>query len=106
MTALLVNVAVDWLVREQSAPRILLALPALPLLMFIVAMLQAVGRMDEMQRRICLESASIAFVLTLALAFVHAGLNSAGILPVAFDLGSISMFLWACAYVFSSGRYR
>jgi hypothetical protein len=63
--------------------------------------------MDELQKRICLESVFIAFMLTLVLAFVFGGLERAGIYRPAWDsLGTPMMFFWACAYAFSSWRYR
>ena len=104
--ALMTKVKVERMVHAGSAPRALLALPVLPLLFFMIAMVLAIRRMDELQKRICLESSSIAFVLTLGLAFIQGGLESAGMAASAFDFGSIAMFLWACAYVFSSWRYR
>jgi hypothetical protein len=106
LIASLTQLVVEHLVRAGSAPRLLLALPALPLLWFIVAMVRAVGRMDELQKRICLESASIAFVLTLAIAFIFSGLASAGVFTEPWDLGTTAMVLWVCAYIFSSRRYE
>jgi hypothetical protein len=106
MIASLTQLAVGHLVRTGSAPRVLLALPALPLLLFIVVMVRAVARMDELQRRICLESASIAFVLTLAIAFIFSGLASAGVFTEPWDVGTTAMALWVCAYIFSSRRYE
>ena len=86
---------------------ILTLLPVLPLMGFLVALVRAIQRMDELQRRICLESVAIAFILTLALAFVFDGLQHAGIYsPVWDSLGTPMMAIWACAYVFSSWRYR
>ena len=73
----------------------------------MVALFRAVQRMDELQRRICLESVFIAFLLTLVLAFVVAGLDRAGIYHAKFDaLGAPMMGLWACAYIASVWRYR
>jgi hypothetical protein len=72
-----------------------------------VALFRAVQRMDELQRRICLESVFFAFLLTLVLAFVLAGLDRAGIYHAQFDaLGAPMMGLWACAYIVSVWRYR
>jgi hypothetical protein len=88
-------------------PALVSALPLVPLLLFLITLVAAIQKMDELQKRICLESASIAFMLTLALAFVLAGLERAGIYRTTLDdIGSPMMFLWACAYVYSSWRYR
>lgn len=77
------------------------------MMFFVGSLVRAVQRMDELQRRIFFESVSIAFVATLALSLVLAGLDSAGIYRASYDdLGTPMMALWACAYIFSSWRYR
>jgi hypothetical protein len=82
-------------------------LPVIPAIFFLVSLFRAVQQMDELQQRICLESVFIAFMLTLVLAFVVAGLDQAGIYRAKSDaLGTPMMFFWACAYVFSVWRYR
>ncbi|HEV7550246.1 MAG TPA: hypothetical protein VGP65_01095, partial [Candidatus Angelobacter sp.] len=64
-------------------------------------------KMDELQKRICVESLSIAFLLTLLLTAIFVGLELARLpRPKWDDLGSYMMLLWACAYVFSVWRYR
>ena len=74
---------------------------------FVGTLSRAVQRMDELQKRICLESVFIAFMLTLILAFVVAGLDRAGIYHATFDaLGTPMMGLWASAYMVSVWRYR
>lgn len=74
---------------------------------FVVALFRAVQKMDELQKRICLESVFIAFMFTLVLTFVVAGLDQAGIYHAKPDaLGTPMMFLWACAYIVSAWRYR
>jgi hypothetical protein len=63
--------------------------------------------MDELQKRICLESAFLAFLVTLVLAFVVAGLDQAGIYHAKSDaLGTPMLGLWAFAYTVSVWRYR
>ena len=108
MTALLAELLVDRLPRFGiNPPRLLTLLPILPALLFLLALVRAVQKMDELQKRICLESVFIAFMLTLVLAFAFGGLERAGIYRPAWDsLGTPMMFFWACAYVFSSWRYR
>jgi hypothetical protein len=92
---------------RQTAPRLLFLLPLIPALLFCMALVQAIQKMDELQKRICLESVFIAFTLTLALTFVFSALERAGLYQVPWnDFGTFMMFLWACAYVFSAWRYR
>ena len=110
MAALLSWLAVQWLGdHERLTPR-MWWLPLLPLvLMFLFAAAAArmILKMDELQKRICLESLSIAFLLTLLLTLIFDGLELAGLhRPKWDDLGSYMMLLWACAYVFSVWRYR
>lgn len=82
-------------------------LPVIPAVFFVLALVRAVQKMDELQKRICLESVFIAFMLTLVLAFVVGGLDQAGICHAKSDtLGTPMMFLWACAYIVSVWRYR
>jgi hypothetical protein len=82
-------------------------LPAVLMLFFIWAAVRMMMKMDELQQRICLESFSIAFLLTLALTIVLAGLERAGAYRArGDDLGTQMMVLWACSYLFSAWRYR
>ncbi len=61
-----------------------------------------IPKIDELQKRICVESLSIAFLLTLVLTGIFVGLEHTGLhRPKWDDLGSYMMLLWACAYVFS-----
>jgi len=63
--------------------------------------------MDELQERVGLESSYTAFMLTLVLAFVLSGLAGAGIYRQSLDeVGTAMLCLWACAYIYSSWRYR
>jgi hypothetical protein len=107
-TAFLIEVAVQWCYRRGwRVPLSVGLLPLLPMAFFIVALARTVQKMDEMQKRICLESALIAFLLTLALTFVFAGLDRAGVYRATWeDVGTPMLFLWGCAYLFSSWRYR
>jgi hypothetical protein len=91
----------------RSFPAWLTLLPVIPATFFVVTLFRAAQRMDELQRRICLESVFIAFVLALVLAFVVAGLDRAGIYHAPFDaLGAPMIGLWACTYIISAWRYR
>ena len=108
MCAVLTEFAVQSLGKTTwSVPPWLTFLPVIPAMFFVVALFRAVQRMDELQKRICLESVFIAFMLTLVLAFVVAGLDRAGIYHAESDaLGTPIIGLWACAYVVSVWRYR
>jgi len=49
----------------------------------------------------------IAFIGSLIVAFVFAGLEQAGVPRPRWDtVGALLMALWACAYVYSSWKYR
>ena len=109
LSALLTQFVVESLgkVKPQLAQSWIMLLPVLPALFFVLALASAVQKMDELQKRICLESVFIAFLLTLVLAFVVGGLDRAGIYHAKFDiLGTPLMGLWAAAYIFSTWRYR
>jgi hypothetical protein len=102
--------AVQWLLRHgwlSADLRFLTLLPLAPMMFFLIAVAKAILRMDEMQRRIVLESIAIAFVLTLGLTLIFIGLERAQIYKARWDdLGTDMMFFWACAYIFSAWRYR
>jgi hypothetical protein len=110
LVALATEFAVEKFYHHASPPqgvRLLVLLPLIPALFFMVALVRAILHMDELQKRICLESVFIAFMLTLVLTFIFAGLDRAGIYHPTWDsLGTPMMFLWAVAYIFSSWRYR
>jgi hypothetical protein len=77
------------------------------MLLFAASAARMIVKMDELQKRICVESLSIAFLLTLVLTLIFVGLEFAGLhRPKWEDLGSYMMLLWACAYVFSVWKYR
>jgi len=87
--------------------RWLALVPILPMMCFVVAMVRAVRKMDELQRRICFESVAVSFLLTVVLTLVFAGLDSTGIYRASYDdVATPMMAFWACAYIFSSWRYR
>lgn len=104
----LVALFMEFAVKQYpAAPKLVVLLPVIPALLFVVALVRTVQKMDELQKRICLESVFIAFMLTLVLTFVLAGLSQAGIYHPAWDsVGTPMMFFWACAYIFSSWRYK
>jgi hypothetical protein len=109
LCALLTQFAVESIgkMKPQLAQSWIMLLPVLPALCFVLALARAVQKMDELQKRICLESVFIAFLLTMVLAFVIGGLDRAGIYHAQFDaLGTPMMGFWASAYIFSTWRYR
>ena len=97
----------QWLGKSIAVPPWLTLLPVVPALFFVAALARAVQTMDELQKRICLDSIFAAFMATLAISFVFDGLAHAGIYRVPWQSpGTVMLFLWACAYVFSAWRYR
>ena len=111
IAALMTALVVEWLGDRAllTARALTIGIGASLLLMFIFAVSAArmILKMDELQKRTCVESLSIAFLLTLLLTAIFVGLDLAGLhRPKWDDLGSYMMLLWACAYVFSVWRYR
>jgi hypothetical protein len=107
VAAALTQILVTWLVAHQQVPRWAALLPLLPYMLFFAAMVRSVLKMDEMQKRICLESASIAFLLTLIVTAVFGGLEQAGIARAPWsEVGGLMMLLWAGVYAVSAWRYR
>jgi FtsH-binding integral membrane protein len=111
MAALLTALVVRWLGDHArlTARELVIGIGAslLLMLLFAVSAARMILKMDELQKRICVESLSIAFLLTLVLTAIFVGLELAGLHRQKWDdLGSYMMLLWACAYVFSVWRYR
>jgi uncharacterized membrane protein len=107
VAAALTQILVTWLVVHSKAPRLLGLLPILPFMIFFGAMVRSVLKMDEMQKRISLESASIAFLLTLIITAFFDGIEQAGLGHPPWDeIGGLMMLLWAGAYAISAWRYR
>jgi hypothetical protein len=107
VAAALTEVLVTWLVVHGKIPRWLGLLPVLPYMLFFAAMVRSILKMDEMQKRICLESASIAFLLTLIVTAVFGGLEQAGIAHAPWsEVGGLMMLLWTGVYAVSAWRYR
>lgn len=106
VAALITEAAVGGEIWRPATP-LLTMLPVIPLLFFVFALVRAIWKMDELQKRICLESVFFAFMLTLVLAFVLSGLQTAGVYRTGLDsIGTPMMLFWACAYIFSAWRYR
>ena len=82
-------------------------LPVIPMLLFVVALVQAIRHMDELQKRISVVSMSVAFVLSVFLTLIFIGLQRAGVYePHWDDIGTDMLALWACAYAVLAWRYR
>jgi hypothetical protein len=107
-SGLITEWTIQWCYRQGwHVPRPVGLLPLLPMAFFVVFLGRTILKMDEMQKRICLDSVLIAFLLTLSLTFVFAGLDRMGVYRATWDdAGTSMLFLWACAYIFSSWRYR
>ncbi len=107
VAAALTEILVTSLLAHKEVPRALGLLPVLPYMIFFAAMVRSVLKMDEMQKRICLESASIAFLLTLIITAFFGGIEQAGLgRPPWEEVGGFMLLLWACAYGLSAWRYR
>ena len=113
LIALIAEVAVERaLGRQLPSPRpasrqLVGLLPLIPLLLFMLALVRQVQHLDELQRKICLDSVVIAFIATLILVFVGGGLEQAGVYRPPWDeIGTTMMALWACAYAYASWKYR
>jgi hypothetical protein len=107
VAAALTELVATWLLKHGQGPRWLGLLPLLPYMCFFWALVRSVLKMDEMHQRICLESASIAFLLTLVITSVFDGIEQAGIGRAPWDVvGGLMLLLWAGAYTVSAWRYR
>jgi hypothetical protein len=107
IAAAITEVVVAWLLKHTQIPQWVGLLPVLPYLVFLAAFVRTALTVDEMQRRIYLESASMAFVLTLVMTFVFGSIEQARIGHPPWDvIGSVALLLWTAAYAFSCWRYR
>lgn len=112
IAALVSEAAVTWMIAAQpqlpnGLRQAVLLAPPLTLLGFLGALVRMVTHLDELQKRIALESVFIAFVGSLALVFVFNGLGAAGIWRPRWDLIATAMMaLWAAGYAYSSRKYR
>ena len=108
--ALITEGVCQWLAKDiwpGTRARWLTLLPLVPMIGFVIALVRAILRMDELQRRISLESIAIAFIFTLLVTFAFVGLERAEVYrPQWNELGTYMLFLWACAYVITARRYR
>ncbi len=109
--ALATSLTVQWIFKHEElhspARQMLGFLPALLAVLFVVAFVKDVHKLDEMKRRIHLQAAAISFLLTVILTFVFDGLRSAGIYSATVsDLDTATVLIWAAALIFLSLRYR
>ena len=100
--------AAEWSFKheELSSPArsILGFLPALMAIFMVVAILQDVRKFDEMVRRIHLQAASTAFLLTVILTFVF---ENAGIYRATRSaLVTANLVIWVAALIFLNWKYR
>jgi predicted ABC-type sugar transport system permease subunit len=111
IAALATALAVQWIFQHAElhspARQTLGFLPALLAIIFVVAFVKDVRKLDEMRRHIHLRAAAISFLLTVILTFVFDGLKSAGIYSATLgDLETATVLIWAAALIFLSLRYR
>ena len=111
IAALATALTVKWIFEHEElhspARQLLGFLPALLAILFVVAFVKDVRKLDEMRRRIHLQAAAIAFLLTVILTFVFDGLKDAGIYRATLsDLNTATVLIWATALIVLSLRYR
>lgn len=111
IAALATALAVKWIFEHEElhspAREMLGFLPALMAILFVVALVRDVGKLDEMVRRIHLQAAAISFLLTVIVTFVFDGLRNAGIYRATLsDLDTATLMIWVGALTFLSLRYR
>src|SRR6266852_4896232 len=94
IAAAFTEVVVALLLKHSQIPRWVGLVPVLPYLVFVAAFVRTALKVDEMQRRIYLESASIAFVLTLIITFVFAAAEKSEIAhPPWHVIGGLALLL-------------
>jgi hypothetical protein len=111
IAALATGLTVNWIFKHEElrspAKLRLGSLPALMAILFVVAFVKNVRKLDEMRRVIHLQAAAIAFLLTVILTFVFDGLKNAGIYRATLsDLNTATVLIWAAALIILSLRYR
>jgi hypothetical protein len=111
MAALATTLTVQWIFKHEElhspAKPMLGFLPALMAILFVVAFVKDVRKLDEMIRRIHLQAAAISFLLIVIVTFVFDGLKDAGIYRATLsDLDTATVLIWATALIFLSLRSR
>ena len=111
IAALATALTVQWIFEHEDlhspARQLLGFLPALLAVVFVVAFVRDVRKLDEMRRQIHLQAAAISFLLTVILTFVFDGLKSAGIYQATLsNLETATVLIWAASLMFLSLRYR
>jgi len=105
------GLTVPWLLKHEQLSSTLRSvlgfLPALMWILFIVAVARGVLKLDEMGKRIHLQAASIAFLMTMILAYAFVGLEAVGVYSAkSGDLGGGAALIWGFVLVFVTWRYR
>jgi hypothetical protein len=112
IATLICEIVVTWITtaepaRPSNVRHAFVLAQCLMLLGFLAALVRMVTHMDELQKRIALESVFVAFVGSLALVFVFSGLAEAGVWRSRWDwIAPAMMAVWAIGYVYSSSKYR
>src|SRR5689334_15732042 len=110
LTALVAQTAVERLANPSLTFTLrasLALLPVIPTLGFVLALNVAIQRMDEMQKRICVDAVFIAFMIMLVVTFIADGLKNAGLYNAPADgCGTLMMSLFALTYIGVAWKYR
>jgi len=109
--ALATGLTVDWIFKHAElhfpARPLFGFLPALLAVLFVVAFVKDVRKLDEMRRSIHQQAAAVSFLLIVILTFVFDGLKTAGIYRATLsDLDTATVLIWAASLIFLSLRYR
>ncbi len=109
--ALATSLAVEWIFQHQElqppARVILGVLPSLLAIVFVVAFVKDVRKLDEMRRGIHLQAAAISFLSIVVLTFVFDGLKNAGLYRASLSaIDTATVLIWAVALIILSLRYR
>ena len=109
--ALATSLMAEWIFKHEelhSPARVILGfLPSLLAILFVVAFVKDVRRLDEMRRGIHMQAAALSFLLIVILTFVFDGLKNAGIYRASLsDLDTATVLIWTVALIFLSLRYR
>jgi hypothetical protein len=109
--SLAARLAVDWLLKygqlQSPARSVIGLLPPVMFIFVIVAFVRAVSRLDELQQRIHMQAASIAFVLAFVFVLVVSGLDGAGIYHATMGgVRDFLIFLLMISYIVPAWKYR
>ena len=92
---------------DQDGLRAIIAVvPVVPTILGLVAILRAIRRMDELEKRVQFEAVASAFAATALLTFTYGLLENIGLPSVSLVwIMPLMVALWALGQVFARRRY-